>query len=100
MDNRLISEHIRELRKLRGLTQEKLADKSNLSINMISSIETTGRNISIDTLSKLANGLDTSLYDIISPFDTSPYAHLIEQLSKKSNKDDYIALFLHILNLK
>ena len=51
-----IGENIRRYRKLRGLTQEKLAEFSDLSVKFISMVESKkSQNISIQRLEKIAD---------------------------------------------
>lgn len=49
---------IREIREKRGLSQEQLADKMNISRSTISKIESGKFNCSIDYLCKFASYLD------------------------------------------
>lgn len=53
-----IGEKIRELRRSKGLKQEFLAEKLNVSINAISQYETGKRNVDLTTLKKLSEILD------------------------------------------
>ena len=61
---KLIGERIRELRKGRGLSQEELGWKSNLHYTHIGSIERGEKNWSIETLVKVAKGLNVSINDL------------------------------------
>jgi transcriptional regulator with XRE-family HTH domain len=65
---------IRELRSARGLSQERLAQLSELDRTYVSGIERGERNPSLANLLKLADALDTQL---------SAVAALAEELSKK-----------------
>lgn len=59
----LLGLKIKELRKQKKLTQEKLAEKLNLDIGYISKLE-VGRNFpTIGTLEKIAKVLEVELYD-------------------------------------
>lgn len=60
MDYRLIGRRIREERKKLGLTQDALARKVGISVNFLSLIE-NGRNMSMETLAKLANAFGVSI---------------------------------------
>ncbi|MBK9477724.1 MAG: helix-turn-helix transcriptional regulator [Bacteroidetes bacterium] len=57
--------HLRELRLAKGLTQEKLNFKADLSKNAVGLIERGEINCSILTLEALAQGLDISLKKLI-----------------------------------
>lgn len=54
-------EHIRTMRKARGLTQEALAEKSGLSVDAVRRVERDAFSPSLETVRKLATGLDLSL---------------------------------------
>ena len=53
--------HVRALRQARGLTQERLAERSELSTDAIRRIEAGRLSPTLTTLSKLTRGLDVSL---------------------------------------
>jgi transcriptional regulator with XRE-family HTH domain len=63
---RLIGERIRKLRKERGLSQEELGWKSDLHYTHIGSIERGEKNWSIDTLVKVAGGLNVTVNDLLA----------------------------------
>jgi transcriptional regulator with XRE-family HTH domain len=87
---RRFGENIRQLRLSRGLTQEGLAEKSDLSVDAVRRIEWGTISPSLDTLSKLANGLDISLRTLFSTFEQrkrDDVAELSDFLSRRSSKD-------------
>lgn len=51
---------IKTERLSKGITQEKLAEKADISLNFMSLIE-NGRNMSVDTLVKIAQALGVSV---------------------------------------
>lgn len=53
-----IGESIRKIRESRGLTQEQLGEKMNISRSTISKIESGKFNLSIDYLSRFADSLN------------------------------------------
>ena len=59
--NNAFSEALRELRELRGLSQEALAAKSNLDRTYISLLERGQRQPTLKSISSLANALETTL---------------------------------------
>jgi len=61
-------EAVRRLRTERGLTQEKLAQASDLTTNYVSDIERGRTMVSLNTILKLAFGLDCAPADILSDF--------------------------------
>jgi transcriptional regulator with XRE-family HTH domain len=56
-----IGKKVRHLRKSRGMKQEFLAEKLNISINAISQYETGKRNIDLTTMKKLAEIFDVPI---------------------------------------
>jgi len=63
---RLIGDRIRQLRKEKGLSQEKLGYESELHCTHIGSIERGQKNFSIDTLIKVAKGLNVEVADLFN----------------------------------
>jgi transcriptional regulator with XRE-family HTH domain len=56
----VLAKNIRALRKERGLSQESLADEAELHRTYIGSVERGERNISIDSIEKIAKALRVS----------------------------------------
>jgi hypothetical protein len=92
MNNVDIGENIRKYRNLKGMTQEALAEASELSVKYISMIESKkNQNISINNLQKIANALDINITFLVSNSKDSssivnrPYTNLLfDKLSKMS----------------
>lgn len=59
--------NIRTLRKKNGLSQEKLADKADISRQMMNDIEGRRRWHTKGTIVKLANALDVDVYEFFIP---------------------------------
>ncbi len=49
-------QRIKQLRKTKGLTQEKLAEKAHLEPTYLGSVERGERNLTIDNIEKIAKG--------------------------------------------
>ena len=60
---------VRRFRTETGLSQEKFALKINMDRTYYASVETGRRNISIENIKKIADGLDLSLSDLFSAVD-------------------------------
>lgn len=58
-----VGERIRELRKIEGISQEKLAFKAELDRTYIAGVESGKRNPSIKSLEKILKALDVSFED-------------------------------------
>jgi transcriptional regulator with XRE-family HTH domain len=95
---RLIGVRIKELRKHKELSQEKLADKMNMSVKYLSNIERGKENPTLDTFMKIADGLHIELSEIFnySPETSSKELRkFIEDIMKGSDKKQ-IKLFAEI----
>ncbi len=63
-----LGKNIRKYRKLKGYTQEKLAEKADLSNSYISDIECGKINVPTLTLFEICIVLDVELYKIFLPY--------------------------------
>ncbi|MBQ8817209.1 MAG: helix-turn-helix transcriptional regulator [Clostridia bacterium] len=83
-----IGQRIYERRKSMGMTQERLAEKMDVSIQMISNLERGNKAIKIENLLKISKILNVSTDYILTgqhiEFDES---HLIEKINKLSKRD-------------
>lgn len=57
---------VREIRKKLGVSQEGLADLANLDRTYISDIENGKRNVSIETIFKIAEALNTPVVEFFN----------------------------------
>lgn len=60
----LIGRRIQELRKARGLSQEKIAEKADISPTYLSRIEYGRENPTLDMLIKLSNALEVEIWEM------------------------------------
>ncbi len=74
----IIADRIKTFRKLRGLTQEQLADKSALSLNYVGVLEICGKTPSLDALLRIAKALDVPISDLLS---TDRKSSMVNQMS-------------------
>ena len=97
-----IGELVREYRLSKKLTQQELAEKSDLSLPFINLIENNRRNLSVDTLLKILSAMDIDPSDFFRPLsETSDddLQLLIEKIQLNKNRTEIIDLFLNILKL-
>jgi transcriptional regulator with XRE-family HTH domain len=66
---RRFGEHLRALRQSRNLTQEQLAEHSGLSVDTVRRVERGALSPTLETLDKLARGLDLTLSSMFAYFD-------------------------------
>ena len=64
-DHKQIGEKIKGKRIERKLTQEKLAEITELSVGYISDVETAKKKVSLNAILKICNALDTSISSLI-----------------------------------
>ena len=97
-----IGELVREYRLSKKLTQQELAEKSDLSLPFINLIENNRRNLSVDALLKILSAMEIDPSDFFRPLsDTSDdnLQLLIEKIQLNKNRTEIIELFLNILSL-
>jgi transcriptional regulator with XRE-family HTH domain len=57
---------LRQIRHIRGLSQEELADMAGLHRTYVGSVERSERNISIDNMERLAKALEVDLTELLT----------------------------------
>lgn len=95
-----IGELVREYRLSKELTQQELAEKSDLSLPFINLIENNRRNLSVDTLLKILSAMDIDPSDFFRPLSENSDDNLqllIEKIQLNQNRTEIIELFLNIL---
>jgi transcriptional regulator with XRE-family HTH domain len=68
----LLGRRLRALRKLRGLTQERLGERARLSGKFVGEIERGVGNPSLEVLARLAAALDVDLGELVRFEETTP----------------------------
>ena len=63
----IFARNLRRVRRLQEISQEELALRAGLSRSYVSEVERAERNISIDNMALLAEGLKTPLRDLVDP---------------------------------
>lgn len=97
-----IGELVREYRLRKKLTQQELAEKSDLSLPFINLIENNRRNLSVDTLLKILSAMEIDPSDFFKPLSETSDDNLqllIEKIQLNKNRTEIIDLFLNILSL-
>ena len=82
-----IGEKLRELRIQRGLTQEELADRCELSKGFISQLESNQTSPSLATLSDIFDALGTSFEEFFAQTgDSAPVVYKSEDMCEKEDE--------------
>lgn len=93
-----LGERIRHLRKEKGMSQELLGELSGLHTNYIGQVERGEKNVTIESLEKIAAGLDVSLEQLFRYTDPMRYTdeiqNLVQMLEERSIQDKQLALHL------
>ncbi|UED82490.1 helix-turn-helix transcriptional regulator [Lysinibacillus sp. CD3-6] len=103
---KLVGSNIKEIRKLKKLTQEELAEKCGLQTSYLAGVERGDRNITIQTLEKITEGLEEAPSSIFK-FDTLNFDNkyfekkelviILQNLIEDRNESE-IRLILNIAN--
>lgn len=95
-----LGKRIRAIRKEKGLTQEKLAEITELSANHISHIERANTMVSLPTLVQIVNALGVTVDDVLCDSVEKaklPYINKITSLSSDCDEKE-IRLFSSVLD--
>ena len=98
----IIGKLVREYRLKKNLTQQELAELSDLSLPFINLVENNRRNLSVDTLLRILQAMEIEPSDFFKPLSYSSNQDLqllIERLQVKEDSSEYIKVFLNILRL-
>jgi transcriptional regulator with XRE-family HTH domain len=62
---RIFAQRLRQIRQIRGLSQEELADIAGLHRTYVGSVERSERNVSIDNMERLATALEVDITELL-----------------------------------
>jgi len=86
---------VRELRKSQGLSQQKLALKTGLHYTYIGAVERGERNLSLQSMEKIAKGLKVNIVELFfSSESLPPEGQLIERIANLLRHQDLKVLQL------
>jgi transcriptional regulator with XRE-family HTH domain len=90
---------LKEIRKARGLTQEELAEKVDLSPQYLSRLEGGHQSPSIETVATLAEALDLELFELFDMGHQGTVKEVRERLRKviQESSEEELRLGLKLL---
>lgn len=62
---RVFAKRLRQIRQIRGFSQEELADIAGLHRTYVGSVERGERNVSIDNMERLAKALEVDITELL-----------------------------------
>lgn len=92
---KLLGQRIKEIRKKRQITQEKLAQMVGIELPNISYIETGRFYPSPETLRKIAKSLNVKIYELYRFDYLRPVEELKEEIFKKLDNDDSLVRLVY-----
>lgn len=93
-DKILIGRRIKEIRKSKGFSQEKLAEKAETSPNYLSRMERGTENPTLDMLIKLTSALDVEMWEMFDFGHVTSHKELKESIQSLIKTTDEPALRL------
>ncbi|MBT2290044.1 helix-turn-helix transcriptional regulator [Paenibacillus albidus] len=67
MDNKRMGRRVRAFRKLKGYTQQELADQAGISLAVLGAVERGNRRLEDQILNKIADVLGVSTEELANP---------------------------------
>ncbi len=100
LDYTKMGARIRQVRKAKGWSQEKLAKKCGISLNFMGNIERGTRKMSMDTFASLCRELeidaDALLWGVTQPSETAMQGMWGQPGQEKEDRDSY-AMYVRIM---
>lgn len=107
LDYKIIGNRIQTRRKLKGITQEKMAEDLDFSVGFISQLERGITKPSVDTLDDVAKYLECTISDILedterrdTAFNQTHLNSMYELLSNRDQRLFYYMLEVYVKNRK
>lgn len=98
-DARSFGAHVRSLRRVRGLTQDQLAERSDLATDTIRRMEHGAFSPSLDTITKLCGGLGllrSTLFEAFELGERAPLRELTNLACARSDADIEMAIAMMV----
>lgn len=98
-----IGKRIAHIRKMRGYTQEKLAELADISVQYLSDIENDKRNITVTVLKRITESLYVTTDYLVRGIETGKedcaIYHMLDTLSDKNKRgaEKILETFIEVL---
>jgi transcriptional regulator with XRE-family HTH domain len=93
----LLGKRIRHLRKIQGMTQQKLGGKAEMDYKYLGAIERGEKNPSIDNLAKIAASLKVELYELFvfehETDDSKALKGKIDEMMRDASKKEFGTIY-------
>ena len=89
VDYKLIGERIKRARKSRGMTQDNMAEKLNVTIGYVSQVERGITKISLDLLGAISTVLNCDIAEFITESAIKSNDYLDSEIAAEISKLDY-----------
>lgn len=63
---KVFAKRLRQIRQIKGISQEELADMAGLHRTYVGSVERSERNISIDNMDRFAKALEVDIIELLT----------------------------------
>jgi len=87
-----LGQRIKEIRKSKNLTQEKLAENIGIESNNLSRLESGKNYPSAETVSKLAKALGVAVYELFIFSSIKSHEEMLEEIYGKLKNDKSLTL--------
>lgn len=94
-----IGKNVRAIRKERGLTQQVLAERADLSVDMLGGIERGVFTPSLQALNRIAVALEVPLEDLVRLEEGSDELALLHRLLRESGRPEDPVLLRRVLEV-
>lgn len=88
IDYKIIGERIKKVRRERGLTQEELSEKMDISIAFLSRVENGTSKLNLKRIFEICNLLDTTPGELLMGVSSEEKSYLSKELSDVLKKCD------------
>ena len=97
---KLIGLRMKELRKRKGLSQEKLAEKADTSPNYVSRLERGTENPTLDMMIKIETALDIELWELFDYRHKMPMKDLkniVKRVTQDINDEKQLEIIMRMI---